>query len=134
MNELYDVAIIGGGPAGLSAALVLGRSRRRVVVCDHGRPRNYAAVAVHGFLGMDGVAPGELRRRGVADCEKYGVEFSETKVLNATCDDSNGCTRFHLELENGNSIQARKLLIATGVRDEGRMMNQALPYKMPIRG
>jgi thioredoxin reductase len=75
MNEQHDVAIVGGGPAGLSAALILGRSRRRVVVCDHGRPRNYAAAAVHGFLGMDGVAPSELRKRGVAECEKYGRSF-----------------------------------------------------------
>jgi thioredoxin reductase len=57
----YDVAIIGGGPAGLSAAVILGRCRRSVVVFDHGHGRNYAAVEMHGFLGHDGITPAKLR-------------------------------------------------------------------------
>jgi thioredoxin reductase len=77
-DDAYDVAIIGGGPAGLSAALLLGRSRRRVVVCDHGRPRNYAAKAVHGFLGLDGVDPTVLRNRAATTSSQNwpGLETS----------------------------------------------------------
>jgi thioredoxin reductase len=60
----YDVAIVGGGPAGLSAAIILGRACRRTVVFDHGQPRNAAAKAVHGYLGAADYSPQELRERG----------------------------------------------------------------------
>ena len=60
-SEDYDVAVVGGGPAGLNAAVILGRACRRVVLFDHGKPRNYAARAVHGFLGLDGISPSEPR-------------------------------------------------------------------------
>src|SRR3954447_350812 len=78
-----DVAIIGGGPAGLSAAVVLARACRRVVLFDHGKPRNYAARAIHGFLGQDGVIPGELRDRGRKEASNYGVEFHDGEVTSA---------------------------------------------------
>jgi thioredoxin reductase len=118
MNEPYDVAIIGGGPAGLSAALVLGRSRRRVIVCDHGEPRNYAAHAVHGYLGLDGVLPAELRKTGVEEGEKYGVKFVTSKVVSGSCEETEGLSVFLLGLQNGRSVRARKILLATGVKDE----------------
>jgi glycine/D-amino acid oxidase-like deaminating enzyme len=67
MAQQYDVAIVGGGPAGLSAALILGRSQRLVIVLDHQKPRNYAAHPVHSFLGLDGVEPAKFsRKRGQA--------------------------------------------------------------------
>src|SRR3954464_3129733 len=83
-SENYDVAIVGGGPAGLTAAIVLGRACRRVVLFDHGKPRNYAARAVHGFLGQDGVTPGELRARGRNEAKRYGVDVRDCEVTN-TC-------------------------------------------------
>src|SRR3954468_5224260 len=79
----FDVAIIGGGPAGLNAAVVLARACRRVVLFDHGKPRNYAARAIHGFLGMDGITPNELRDRGRREAVYYGVEIHDQKVTTA---------------------------------------------------
>ncbi len=114
----YDIAIVGGGPAGLSAALLLGRSRRRVIVCDHQKPRNYAAKAVHGYLGLDGVVPSVLRQKAVAECTAYGVSFADGKVCGAHCDDNQERSSFRLELDSGKVVTARKLLLATGVEDD----------------
>src|SRR3954451_6629782 len=77
---LYDVLIVGGGPAGLSAALVLGRCRRRVLVIDSGRPRNAASRAMHGYLSRDGINPRELLRLGRAEVDRYGVEVLDAEV------------------------------------------------------
>src|SRR3954451_7985080 len=79
-TDLYDVLIVGGGPAGLSAALELGRCRRRVLVVDSGRPRNAAARALHGYLSRDGIHPRELLRLGRAEVDRYGVEVLDAEV------------------------------------------------------
>jgi thioredoxin reductase len=71
----YEVAIVGGGAAGLSAALVLARSRRRVVVLDAGKPRNAPATHMHNFLSRDGMPPGELLAVGRAEVLGYGAEI-----------------------------------------------------------
>src|SRR3954471_19225398 len=92
--ENYDVAIVGGGPAGLSAAVMLGRACRRVVLFDHGKPRNYAALAVHGFLGLDGITPNELRDRGRDEARAYGVEIRDCKVTTAKALASDGDQAF----------------------------------------
>jgi thioredoxin reductase len=115
MND-YDVAIIGGGPAGLSAALVLGRCRRRVVVFDHAHPRNYAAVDIHGYLGHDSIPPGKLRERGRRECQKYGVEFVDAEV-NGVCACGQKISKFALDVEGCEAVRARKLLLATGLKD-----------------
>src|SRR3954454_875505 len=81
--EDYDVAIVGGGPAGLTAAIVLGRACRRVVLFDHGKPRNYAARAIHGFLGLNGISPNELRDRGRREAVSYGVTIHDREVMTA---------------------------------------------------
>jgi thioredoxin reductase len=115
----FDVAIVGGGPAGLSAAVVLGRARRHVVLFDHGRPRNYAAKAVHCFLGLNGIAPSSLRDCGRREAESYGVSLVNAEVIRATHVDKarSGQARFEVET-NKRVFRARALLLATGVVDK----------------
>ena len=79
-TKRYDVVIVGGGAAGLSAALVLGRARRRVLVVDAGAPRNAPAAHMQGFLSRDGMAPSELLAVGRAEIAGYGVELVEDTV------------------------------------------------------
>lgn len=111
---MYDVIIVGAGPAGLSAALILGRSCRRVLVCDTGRPRNAASHAMHGFLSRDGMAPAEFLRIAREQMQRYDtVEMRDVEVVHAECRDG----RFHVTLEGGVRLASRKLLIATGVVD-----------------
>ena len=108
--ELYEVAIIGGGPAGLSAALVLGRARRRVIVVDAARPRNAPAAHMQGFLSRDGTPPSELLDLGRAEVLHYGVEVVTDRVVDALGD-------FTLRLLSGRVIEVRHVLLATGAGD-----------------
>ncbi|MBP7147686.1 MAG: NAD(P)/FAD-dependent oxidoreductase [Acidobacteria bacterium] len=112
--DTYDVVIVGGGPAGLSAAVVLGRCRRRVLVCDSGRYRNAASHALHNYLGHDGIAPAELLRLGRVEALRYGVELREGVVVGARCAEDG----VEVLLEGGESVRGRKLLLATGMLDE----------------
>ncbi len=111
---MRDVVIIGGGAAGLSAALMLGRSRRNVVVVDSGQPRNAPAQGVHGLLALDGVSPAELLARGRAEVTGYGGEI----IAGEVSDVSSTASGFTVTLRDGNALQARRLLIATGLVDE----------------
>jgi thioredoxin reductase len=114
-DEIYDVAIVGGGPAGLSAALILGRSRRSVVVVDAGRPRNAPAAAVHGFLTRDGTPPRDLLAAARAEVAAYGVRLVDGEVTGAAAGDG----RFALTLAGGGqTLTARRLLVAGGLVDE----------------
>jgi thioredoxin reductase len=110
-TESHDVAIIGGGPAGLSAALVLGRARRRVIVVDAGMPRNAPAAHMQGFLSRDGTRPADLLRAARAEVRRYGVEIVEDRVLDATAG-------FVLRLAGGRTVKTRQVLLATGAADE----------------
>jgi thioredoxin reductase len=111
----FDVVVIGGGAAGLSAALVLSRARRKVLVVDSGTPRNAPAAHMHGFLSRDGLPPGELLAIGRDEVEGYGatiVEGAATELV------PNGETGFWVLLADGQRISTRRLLLATGLRDE----------------
>lgn len=111
---MYDVVVVGGGPAGLSAALMLGRCRRRVLVCDDGTPRNRSSHALHGYLTRDGLAPAELNAMGRRELEPYGVQFRAAHVQAAARE--NGV--FRVSFSGYPDEHARFLLIATGVVDE----------------
>ncbi|KOG65678.1 thioredoxin reductase [Streptomyces griseoflavus] len=111
----YDVIVIGGGAAGLSGALMLGRARRSVLVVDAGRPRNAPAVASHNYLTRDGVPPGELLAAGRAEIARYGGEVVEDEVVAA---EAVGEGLFRVMLGSGASVAARRLLLASGMVDE----------------
>ena len=111
----WDVVIAGAGPAGLSAALVLGRCRRRVLLCDAGMPRNRAAEAMHGFVGFDGVAPAVFRERARAELGRYpGVRVEPAVVEDAAARADGG---FRVTLAGAREVECRKLLLATGLVD-----------------
>jgi thioredoxin reductase len=110
----YDVAVIGGGPAGLSAALWLARYLHSVVLVDSGDPRNWETRGINGFLGAHSIRSPELRKRGRADAEKYGAKLIDDKVETAKKIDDD-CYR--LKLSKGDTIDARRLLLAIGLQD-----------------
>ncbi len=107
----YDVVVVGGGAAGLSAALVLGRARRRVAVIDAGAPRNAPAAHMQGFLSRDGMSPADLLTVGRGEVTGYGVELVEDRVVAIE-------PGFIVRLAGGPVLNARRILVATGVRDE----------------
>jgi thioredoxin reductase len=113
-SESWDVVIAGGGSAGLSAALMLVRARRRVLVVDGGAPRNRFAPHMHGVLGRDGWSPLDLLAAGRAEVERYGGVVTSGEVAAADRTE----TGFAIELGSGERHLARRLLVATGLRDE----------------
>jgi thioredoxin reductase len=117
----WDVIIVGGGSAGLSAALLLGRSRRRVLVVDGGEPRNRFAAHMHGVLGRDHTSPLDLLDAGRAELTRYdGVVVLSARVVSAspTDADDTDALGFEVELDSGERHTARRMLLATGLRDD----------------
>jgi thioredoxin reductase len=111
---VFDVVIVGGGPAGLSAALVLGRCRRRVLVCDAGRPRNARASRLNGYLTRDGVSPADFLQLGRDELRRYGV-VQQTITVSDVVRRPSG---FEVHFDNGDQVNGRTVLLATGVCDD----------------
>jgi len=116
MTQTYDVVVIGGGAAGLSGALALGRARRSVLVIDAGSPRNAPASHVHNYLGREGAPPSELLAGGRKEAAQYGAEIVEGEVTAAErLPDGAG---FRIVRADGGVVTARRLLVTTGLVDE----------------
>src|SRR5215471_19177353 len=114
LRDGYDVVVIGGGAAGLSGALMLARSRRSVVVIDSGTPRNVPAEGVHGLLGLDGIPPAELLRRGRDEVRGYGGQVVTGEITEAVpaAPSADGDPRFAVTLAGGSVVKARRVLVA----------------------
>ncbi|WDF36377.1 NAD(P)/FAD-dependent oxidoreductase [Streptomyces sp. T12] len=112
-NEQYDVVVVGGGAAGLSAALVLGRARRRTLVVDAGEPRNAPAAHMQGYLSRDGMPPAEFLAVGREEIARYGVELVRDRAVDVSRGEG-----FAVALASGRHVHARRLVIATGLKDE----------------
>ncbi|QFQ95723.1 NAD(P)/FAD-dependent oxidoreductase [Streptomyces phaeolivaceus] len=112
----YEVIVIGGGTAGLSAALVLGRARRRTLVVDAGEPRNAPAAHMQGYLSRDGMPPAEFLAIGREEIARYGVELVQDRVVEVTRDEEG--QGFTVALADGRAAHARRLVVATGLKDE----------------
>jgi thioredoxin reductase len=115
MNTHYDVVVIGGSFAGLSAAMQLARARRRVLVVDARRPRNRFASHAHGFFGQDGKPPAEIIGEATAQLAAYPSAEIVTAEVTAA---SRAAEHFTVTLDDGRSARAQRLILATGVRDE----------------
>ncbi|MBV8638003.1 MAG: NAD(P)/FAD-dependent oxidoreductase [Candidatus Eremiobacteraeota bacterium] len=115
MEKGCDVAIVGGGPAGLSAALMLGRARRAVLLIDDGGERNLSVRESHGFLGYDGCSPRELLARARVQLETYSTITHVSDHVDAI---EGAIDRFEVHLRSGETVLARRIIFATGVRDD----------------
>ncbi len=112
-SNVEDVLVIGGGAAGLNAALVLSRARRQVLVVDSGRPRNAPAHQLHGFVSRDGTPPSELLAIGREEVERYGGRVVAGGVRAVRRDDGG----FEVEVSDS-VVRAWRVIVATGLRDE----------------
>jgi thioredoxin reductase len=113
--DAYDVVVIGGGAAGLNGALMLGRSRRSVLVIDSGAPRNAPAAGVHGFLTRDGIPPADLVALGRDEVRNYGGHLIDAEVASVS---GNSAIGFVVTDTGGREVRARRLLVTTGLIDE----------------
>jgi thioredoxin reductase len=108
-----DVIIVGGGPAGLNAAVVLARCKRSVLVFDEGKPRNQHSRGIHNYITRDGILPMDFLRLAQKEAKKYGVTLLKSEIIEA----QKSKDGFVVKDKNANQYAAKKLLIATGVKD-----------------
>jgi thioredoxin reductase len=110
----YDVMVIGGGPAGLSGAVALGRALRSVMVIDSGAPRNAPAEGIHNFLTRDGMRPAEFRAVGRAEAEAYGATFVDGEIVSV----EGAVDDFRVVLSSGIEYHGRRMLVTSGLVDQ----------------
>ncbi len=115
MEQTWDVVVVGGGAAGLSGAMALGRSRRSVLVLDAGTPRNATAGHAHNYLGREGVAPADLLAAGRAELAPYDVQVRTATAVRGRREDDRTLA---LDLVDGSTVRGRRVLLATGVVDD----------------
>ncbi|ANE03359.1 NAD(P)/FAD-dependent oxidoreductase [Corynebacterium crudilactis] len=113
-DHIIDVAIVGAGPAGLAAAVALGRSLRSVTIIDAGQPRNRYAHAAHNTLGQEGISPAELLEKGRAEARSYGVNINSGRVEKV----QRGSDSFAITLDDASLLHARRIILAHGAVDE----------------
>ena len=114
LTDRLDVAIVGGGPAGLTASIWLARYLHSVVVVDSGDPRNWETRGINGFLGHPDIRPAQLRGMGRDEARKHGVHLVDAVCERVVCLDED---HFELTLADGTTLHARRLLLAIGLRD-----------------
>ena len=122
LEQIIDIAILGGGPAGLQAALILARTRKKIIVFDEPEPpRNAASHGVHGFLGLDGFLPADIRRIAWEQIDKYdSAELREERIVDINKEEGVGEKEegiFLITSDNGTSIKAKKVVLAVGYHD-----------------
>lgn len=119
MRDHFDVIVVGGAAAGLSAALILGRSRRSVLVVDAGEPRNASAEGIHNWLGREGASPAELGRVGREEVASYGVEVTAGRIVATSATDGDGTdpVGFSVTFDSGAVVTARRVVVASGAVD-----------------
>src|SRR6476619_2764811 len=118
MDMLFDCAIIGGGPAGLNAALVLGRARRNTILFDNNNPRNAVTQESHGFITRDGIKPKEFRKIAHKDIGRYtSVICAKREVTSVIKNDNNNEPSFELVTSEKERYQSKTIIIATGLKD-----------------
>ena len=113
-DNIFEVAVVGAGPAGLSCGLWLGRYLRNTVVIDSGDPRNWETAHINGMLALPDIKPATLRERGRDECRRYGVKLVDG-LVDRVC--STGKERFELTLRDGENFQVKRLVLAIGLRD-----------------
>ena len=121
---MYEVIVVGGGPAGLSAALTLGNLRRSVLVLDAGEQRNLPSHAVHNYLGLEGISPRELLERGRAEARQAGAELRSGRVVEVR----RGEDDFRVAVEGQPDLAARRIILATSLVDVMPDVDNFLPF------